>query len=163
MNRTLAGESRGSLLSVIDKTVTAAGGRLMAARLAAPLTDIEAINARLDLATALRQDQSFQSALTTALKQMPDLERALSRLSLGHGGPRDLAAIADGLKAANDMAIAVETREAGLVAQDMLDAMASSLRGATALIATLDEALDESLPLLARDGGFIRAGADPRP
>ena len=92
---------------------------------------------------------------------MPDLERALSRLSLGHGGPRDLAAIADGLKAANDMAIAVETREAGLVAQDMLDAMASSLRGATALIATLDEALGESLPLLARDGGFIRAGADP--
>ena len=161
LNRTLAGESRGSLLSVIDKTVTAAGGRLMAARLAAPLTDVEAINARLDLATALCQDQSFQSALTTALKQMPDLERALSRLSLGHGGPRDLAAIADGLKAANDMAIAVETREAGLVAQDMLDAMASSLRGATALIATLDEALGESLPLLARDGGFIRAGADP--
>ena len=161
LTRTLTGETKGSLLSVIDKTLTAAGGRLMAARLAAPLTDMDAINDRLDLATAVGGDANLQSGLASALRHMPDLERALSRLSLGHGGPRDLAAVCDGLVAAIDMAQSIEACSNTLVAADMLQNMNDSLRGAMPLVPTLQDKLGDTLPLLARDGGFIRAGADP--
>ena len=161
LTRTLAGETRGSLLSVVDKTLTAAGGRLMAARLAAPLTDVKAINARLDLAMAVGEEPQFQSDLAVALKRMPDLERALSRLSLSHGGPRDLGAICDGLKAAEDMARAIDGRQNTLMAEAALQEMKGALRGAAGLIATLQDRLGENLPMLARDGGFIRPGADP--
>lgn len=160
LSRTLSGETRGSLLSVIDKTRTAAGGRLLAGRLAAPLTDVDTINARLDLVSVLVEDPQLQSALADALKRMPDLERSLSRLSLGHGGPRDLAAIVDGLKAADEMAQAIISRKACLMAQEKLDTMAETLRGAGPLIARIDDMLGDTLPLLARDGGFIRSGAD---
>ena len=160
LTRTLAGEAKGSLLSVVDLTRTSAGGRLLAGRLAAPLTDPAAINDRLDLVSALLENPVLMEALEAALSRMPDLERAVSRLGLDHGGPRDLEAVRAGLDAARSMAEALEGGRGGLLAQETLAAMTGALTAPSGLIATLGEMLDENLPLLAREGGFIREGAD---
>ena len=160
LTRTLSGQSKGSLLSVVDLTRTSAGGRLLASRLSAPLTTADEINDRLDLASVLIENPKLMEALDAALGRMPDLERAMSRLGLDHGGPRDLEAVRAGLDAAGAMAAALDGGGEGLLAQDTLAAMALSLKAPSALIATLSDMLDENLPLLARDGGFIRKGAD---
>src|SRR5580698_969271 len=95
--RTLGGERRGSLLAAIDRTVTAAGSRLLAQRLAAPLTDPAEIAHRLDAVAAFVDDGAACNDLRLGLKAVPDLARALSRIVIGRGGPRDLAAIRDGI------------------------------------------------------------------
>src|SRR5580698_3561097 len=102
--RTLAGERRGSLLAAIDRTVTAAGSRLLAQRLAAPLTDPDEIARRLDAVAALVGDTAVRSDSRDRLKAAPDLARALSRIAVGRSGPRDLAAIRDGIFAAAQIA-----------------------------------------------------------
>jgi len=156
--RTLAGERRGSLLSVIDRTVTAAGSRLLAQRLSAPLTDPESIGRRHDAVEALLMDAAARADLRARLAAAPDLARALARLAVGRGGPRDLAAIRDGLTAGADIA----ARLAGL-AQPPAEIMeaASALRDPDpAFAAELAAALAEELPAFKRDGGFVRAGYD---
>src|SRR5262249_39789867 len=91
--RTLASERRGSLLAAIDRTVTAAGGRLLAQRLSAPLTTPEAIGRRHAAVAFFVADATLRAAVREQLKATPDLARALARLVVGRGGPRDLAAI----------------------------------------------------------------------
>ncbi|MDG1857500.1 MAG: hypothetical protein P8I94_00270, partial [Emcibacteraceae bacterium] len=97
LNRTLAGEKKGSLLSTIDKTITGAGARLLGGYLSAPLTDPVRINKRLDLVTYFLNAEALRNQLRGLLKSCPDIERAMSRLSVGRGGPRDLAAVGQGL------------------------------------------------------------------
>src|SRR5579864_7518209 len=94
---TLSGERRGSLLSVIDRTATGAGSRLLADHLAAPLTEPTEIGARLDAVQFFVERTDVRAQLRERLKHCPDIERALTRLSLGRGGPRDLAALRDAL------------------------------------------------------------------
>ena len=101
LTRTLSGERRGSLLDAIDCTVTAAGSRLLAQRLAAPLTDGAAIARRLDAVAAFVADSAARDDIRTILRGAPDMARALARLSVGRGGPRDLAALRDGIIAAD--------------------------------------------------------------
>ncbi|MGA0182518.1 MAG: DNA mismatch repair protein MutS, partial [Candidatus Puniceispirillaceae bacterium] len=103
LSRTLTGERRGSLLHAVDRTLTAAGGRLLGERLAAPLFDVTAINARLDLVGWFIAEAVCADLVRAQLRIQPDIERALSRLSLGHGGPRDLANIAGGLDSAGQI------------------------------------------------------------
>jgi DNA mismatch repair protein MutS len=164
--KTLSNNTQGSLLAAIDKTVTAAGGRLLAGRIAAPITNIGVINARLDLAEAMLSDPAKCTAVGAALKMMPDLERSLSRLTLGHGGPRDVVAIARGLHAATDMAALLGNQETSpsvetLIAAEQMTAMAKVLLSPRELAIKIDERLDEEPPLLARDGGYIRTGFHP--
>ena len=102
--RTLSGERQGSLIKAIDRTVTGGGGRKLAEWLMAPLTDPAAINARLDGISWLIAEQSLTDTLRRALKGVADMPRALSRLALNRGGPRDLGAILTGVKAAGDIA-----------------------------------------------------------
>src|SRR5690606_5220777 len=97
------GGARGSLLAEIDLCVTAAGSRLLARRLAAPLCDAPAINERLDAVGTLRADQILLTTLRTRLKAAPDLSRALTRLALDRGGPRDLRAVAQAVVAADQL------------------------------------------------------------
>src|SRR5437016_856356 len=108
--RTLAGERRGSLLAAIDRTVTAAGSRLLAQRLAAPLTAPEAIARRHDAVAHFVADAARRGEVRERLKAAPDLARALTRLVVGRGGPRDLAAIRDGIAAAARLAGEIEAR-----------------------------------------------------
>ncbi len=153
--QTQSGERKGSLLSVIDRTITGAGARLLAERLAAPLTDVAVIEARLDGVEFLVEDAARREDMREQLRTAPDIERALSRLALGRGGPRDLAAIRAGLEAAQILRGMLES----IVA---LPAMLAEARDGLGthdeLIAELVRALAPELPLAARDGGFIAPG-----
>ena len=155
--RSVAGAREGSLLDTVDLTLTGAGGRELAARLAAPLTDPEAIRARQAALAVFHEDSRLREAARAALKQCPDLARAVSRLALGRGGPRDLAAVRDALGAAEDLAGLLGGAERGAA----LDGAAAALAGHGAVRQALGAALGPDPPAAARDGGFVAAGHDP--
>lgn len=157
LTRTLAGERRGSLLAAIDRTLTGSGARRLGEMLAAPLTDPHRIHARLDRVSFFCSEERLREDLRTLLRGLPDLERALTRLALGRGGPRDMAAIREGLKAAG----AVRTRLAEPVLTPQpgaLPALAAGLGDHHALVTRLERALAPDPPVLSRDGGFIARG-----
>jgi DNA mismatch repair protein MutS len=156
--RTLAGERRGSLLAAIDRTVTAAGSRLLAQRLAAPLTDPQAIAARHNAVAYLVADASLRADLRARLRSAPDLARALARLVVDRGGPRDLSAVRDGILAA--AATAAELERPAEVLEEFSQAAKALRLPDPALAAKLSAALADELPHLRRDGGFVRAGYD---
>jgi DNA mismatch repair protein MutS len=156
--RTLAGERRGSLLHAVDLAVTSAGSRLLAQRLAAPLTDAGAIARRHDAVEAFVADAALREELRNRLNAAPDLARALARLAVGRGGPRDLAGIRDGLLAAGE--IARQLKAAGDMPAEIADAAEALKRPDPMLSAELSAALAVDLPVLKRDGGFLRAGYD---
>ncbi|WP_207455989.1 DNA mismatch repair protein MutS [Azospirillum sp. SYSU D00513] len=161
LTRTMTGERRGSLLATIDRTVTGAGARLLAAHLSAPLTDPAAIAKRLDMVEYALNEERLRTGLRADLRRCPDLERALSRLTLGRGGPRDLAAVRDGLDQA--AAIRAALGDGGLPPlPDGLAAVARMLGEHAQLVDRLRQALAPELPLLARDGGFIARGYAPQ-
>ncbi len=156
--RTASGSREGSLLSAVDRTVTGAGGRLLCERLTAPLTDPAAIGARLDTVGYLCDEPQLRDDLRGLLRGAPDIVRALSRLALNRGGPRDLACVRAGLDAARSAGKLL----AGRQLPSLLQAAADSLAAAgDALVARLEAALADDLPLLRRDGGFVRTGYDP--
>ncbi|MBI1187802.1 MAG: DNA mismatch repair protein MutS [Alphaproteobacteria bacterium] len=164
IDRALRGSRDGSLLGSVDRTVTAAGARLLAERLARPLTDPARIAARLDAIAYLLSDGARRAGVRQALKAAGDIARAQTRLALGRGGPRDLAALRDGLAAGGDAA----ARSLGVHgdAPVEIEAACAALSSAeqtelAALQRDLERALAVELPLAARDGGFIAAGFDP--
>jgi DNA mismatch repair protein MutS len=155
--RTLSGERAGSLADIIDCTVTGPGSRLFTEWLMGPLTKAPEINARLDAVGFLVDYPDLRAGLRQALRQAPDLGRALSRLTIGRGSPRDLGAIASGLAAARDLARQLASAELGLPRR--LDEIAAVLLAEDGgLEAALRAALVEDLPAFARDGGFVRPG-----
>ena len=156
LTRTLAGERRGSLLDAIDCTVTAAGSRLLAQRLAAPLTDVAVIARRLDAVSAFVADSAAREDVRTVLRAAPDMSRALARLSVGRGGPRDLASLRDGILAA-DQALDLLAQLADPPAE-VSTVMAALQRPSRDLAQEFSRALSEQLPLIKRDGGFVREG-----
>jgi DNA mismatch repair protein MutS len=156
--RTLSGERKGSLLDATDRTVTAAGSRLLAQRLSAPLTDPDAINARLDAVGAFVDDVATRADTRSRLAAAPDLARALARLAVGRGGPRDLAAIRDGINAAADLARALAALKD--TPAEIAQALQAAQRPDGMLAAELSAALAAELPAFKRDGGFVREGYD---
>lgn len=150
----LSGGRDGSLLHAIDRTVTAAGGRLLERRLSGPSAHLPTIRARHDAVAALADDDRLTEDIRLALRKVPDIDRALSRLALDRGGPRDLAAIRDGL----DQARALSARLSESDLPGLLTEAAKALTGHEDLFALLDAALVAEPPLLARDGGFIAPG-----
>ena len=157
LTRTLAGERRGSLLATIDFTRTPAGARLLAERLASPLTDPDAIKARLDAVEAFVAAPEGRAALRHLLSGAPDALRALGRLSLDRGGPRDLAALRDIWRIGAAAAALLE--DAGEIPANLVRAYAALARARGALGAEIDAGLGDELPLDKRAGGFVRAGA----
>jgi DNA mismatch repair protein MutS len=156
LTRTLGGERRGSLLDAIDATVTAAGSRLLVQRLAAPLTDSAAIAGRLDSIAAFAADAALRDGLRATLRTAPDISRALARLSVARGGPRDLAALRDGILAADRVLAQLAALER---LSDEIAAVGEALSALPRELARqLEIALSEQLPLLKRDGGFVREG-----
>jgi DNA mismatch repair protein MutS len=152
-----SGERRGSLLATVDRTLTAAGARLLADHLAAPLTQPLAIAARLDAIGWFVDAPEIRTGLRQLLRHCPDIERALTRLSLGRGGPRDLAALRYSL--GETAALRDLLAELGLVPlPELLAAARRGLGEHGVLVDRLGRALAEELPLFARDGGFVAAG-----
>ncbi len=155
------GKRQGSLLAAIDRSVTGAGARLLAARLAAPLTDPTAIGARQDAVALFVTEDRLRGDLRGILRRCPDVERALSRLTLGRGGPRDLAAVRDALVQARDLQALLAGAGPAPLPSD-IGAAARDLGEHGPLIDRLARALAPELPIIARDGGFIATGYAPQ-
>ncbi len=152
ITRSLTGSRENSLLSAVDRTVTAAGARLLERRLSGPSCDAAVIAERLDAVALLVEDAGLRADLREALGRLPDIDRALSRIALDRGGPRDLAAIRAGLEAAAAIAARLGAAPGVLSPAD--------LAGQDDLAALLDAALVAEPPLLLRDGGCVAGGYD---
>ena len=158
LTRTLSGTREGALIDAIDLTISPGGGRLLAERLGAPVTVLATIGERLDAVAALVEDRPLRADLRGRLKSAPDLARPLSRIALKRSGPRDLAAVRDGLFAAQ--AIGERLAAVAGLPRELADIAAAAAAVDPALAAALANALADELPLKTRDGGFIRAGRD---
>jgi DNA mismatch repair protein MutS len=157
LTQTATGARKGSLLDAVDRTVTGAGARLLAADIGAPLMARDGIEARLDLVQLLAEDAHLRDTLRTTLRGLADIGRALGRLAAGRGSPRDLGQLRDGL----DGAWRLGERLEGIVTPPvLLTALAPQLRGHGALIDLLMRALVPSPPIDAGQGGYIAAGYD---
>ncbi len=156
LTRNLAGKSDGSLLSVIDRTITSGGARLMSSRLGAPSVHLETIHNRQEMLAFFLENPAVSTGVREALRACPDLERALARLALNRGGPRDLAAVCRALG------------QAGLIAHEIsavqppasLMSAVTSLRGFENLQDLLISALAPEPPVQLHDGGMVAAGFD---
>jgi DNA mismatch repair protein MutS len=144
-----------TLLSAVSRTSTSAGARLLAGRLSAPLTDPDEIGGRQDEWSWLVANPACAAEVRAALKTAPDIFRALARLSLGRGTPRDLAAVAAGL----DAAAAVAAALTGTAPKNLADAR-DRLEAAPELRELLARALAEPAPARLDDGGAVRSGFD---
>ncbi len=154
LTQALSGGREGSLLAAVDRTVTAAGARLLERRISAPSRDHLTILARHDAVGYLVDQTTLRGALRDDLRRAPDMDRALSRLALDRGGPRDLTALRAGLGVAERLSQRLGAAPA------VLCKAGADLVGHQALVDLLDRALVAEPPLLVRDGGFVAAGYD---
>ncbi|ASP35181.1 DNA mismatch repair protein MutS [Labrenzia sp. VG12] len=154
LSRTLSGEKQGSLLATIDRTVTGGGSRLLASRLAGPLINVDAIQHRHDSVAFFLDNEIMRESLRQTLKGAPDMARALSRIALNRGGPRDILSIAQGLEAARSVLDQTASSPVEIPAE-IAAARASLEQAPHELGAELVAAIKEEPPLLKRDGGFI--------
>lgn len=162
IDRSARGGREGSLLAALDRTVTAGGARLLAERLARPSTRRDVIAARHDAVAMFLEAPGLRAEVRGVLGRTGDLARALGRLRLGRGGPRDLVMVLSAAEAG----AALHAALAGLDA-------AGELAGARAALdpnahpaladfaARLSAGLNRTPALMARDGGFILPGFDP--
>ena len=162
IERSTRGERQHSLMGVLDHCATPGGSRLLLERLSRPLCDVDAINDRLDCVDWFGQNPSLAQSLRSSLSGLPDMVRALSRLGLGRGGPRDMANIRQGLALGPILRAIVTNADGRGLSPDLpqplmaaCDALALN-EGTGALLDRLTAALTDELPLNARDGGFIR-------
>ncbi|WP_407965573.1 DNA mismatch repair protein MutS [Bartonella sp. C271] len=151
--RTTSGQRDGSLLKAIDRTVTGGGSRLLVDRLISPLTIPIAIDKRLDSIDFFLRNPPLAEAIKLILKGGPDMPRAVSRLALGRGGPRDMGTIQRGFKIINEINQLLNN---ALLPQEIHDVREVFLHLPTTLHFHLEQALIDDLPLFKRDGGFIR-------
>ena len=156
LSRTLSGEKQGSLLATLDRTVTPGGARLLGERLSGPLTNVVLIADRLDAIDFFHANRALRADMRRILRGAPDLARALSRLAMGRGGPRDLASLRDSMLAA--LMVGELLDQHGNQPADVLKAHQALGQLDRGLPELMQQALDESLPLRSRDGGFIKAG-----
>ncbi|MEM7724381.1 MAG: DNA mismatch repair protein MutS, partial [Pseudomonadota bacterium] len=156
LTQSLSGGRGNTLLSVLDRTMTAGGARLLERRLSGPSTDLQQINDRHDAVSFFETNMQVRADIGETLRRIPDLDRALSRLALDRGGPRDLAAIRDGLAGAELLFTALDRHDLPTLLSDGR----SDLTGHAELSATLDVALVAEPPVQLRDGGVIAAGYD---
>ncbi|MFM9974594.1 MAG: DNA mismatch repair protein MutS [Beijerinckiaceae bacterium] len=157
ITRTMGGERTGSLAHCIDMTVTPAGGRLLTERLAGPLVDVAAVRQRLDSITLFQDDPLLRERLRAGLKGAPDMPRSLSRIAMDRAGPRDLAAIRDGLAICTALSLLINDDPPA----EILAAKRAFLELDPALGQKLSAMLADELPLQKRDGGFVRQGVLP--
>jgi DNA mismatch repair protein MutS len=157
LTQTASGGRAGSLLHAVDRTVTGAGARLLAADIGAPLLDRRKIEARLDLVAFFERDAGTRDMLRRQLKALPDIGRALGRLVAGRGGPRDLGQLRDGLSEARRLQgrLAALAEPAPLLAE-----LLPALTGHGELVDLLSRALVPSPPIEAAQGGYIAEGYD---
>jgi DNA mismatch repair protein MutS len=160
--RTQSGDRKGSLFSVLDQTKTASGARLLQSWLSAPLMSVTDIINRQDHVLFFIENIPFKNKIESYLQSIPDLERALSRLTLGRGTPRDLGAVKTTLNIIEELSIlfipeTYNQQSDRVLVQNLKDQLSLS-NTVKSLQDYLNKALENDLPFLDRDGGFIREG-----
>ena len=163
IDQAIQGGRKGTLLATVDCTLTAPGARLFADRLSRPECDRDIIERRYDAVSFFLSETDLRADIRACLKAVPDLERARTRIRLERGGPRDLQAIANAVREGGALAEALSSLQTGLP-EDVAEAVQAldpaRNEALAALASDLADALAESLPTLARDGGFIADGWD---
>ncbi len=147
------GRREGSLLWVLDRTVTAMGARLLADWVGNPLTDVAAIHARLDAVEELVAHPSLGDDLHEGLRRVYDVERLLARVTTGRASPRDLSFLGRTLRSLPTLKAKLTERRS-----ELLGTLEGAIDLCPELRATLEAALADDCPLSSRDGGFIRDG-----
>ena len=153
-----SGNKSGSLLSVIDHTLTSGGARLLEKRVSAPSTNLDEIEKRLNGLDFMIADADLSSSLRSELRKVPDLDRALSRISLDRAGPRDLVSIRNGLLQSST----ISKMLSNFTLPKLIEEKSAIFPEQDKFLDLLSEALVDEPPILARDGGFIREGFDPK-
>jgi DNA mismatch repair protein MutS len=155
---TTAGARTGSLLGAVDRTVTGAGARLLGQDLSAPLMDPGEIEARLGLVQLFHDDAGLRESVRGALRALPDIGRALGRVAIGRGSPRDLGQLRDGLGEARLL-----RERLGRMADQplLLRQLLPALDGHGELVDALSRALVPAPPTETASGGYIADGYDP--
>ena len=147
------GRREGSLLGVIDRTVTSMGARLLGDWLANPLTDAPSINARQDAVEELVAEPALVAALRESLQSIYDLQRLLARVTTGRATPRDLSFVARTLGSLPKLKAKLTGRQSQRLSQ-----LESRIDLCAELRSRLEAALEDDCPLTTREGGFIRSG-----
>ncbi len=145
------GQKRGSLLAVVDRTVTPMGGRLLRTWIGQPLLDRAKLEKRLDAVEALYESGTTRAEVRDRLRGVSDLERLTNRLLAGRAGPRDLLALAQSLQAVPDLREVIERGEA-------LRSIVEALDPCDDVCDMVTRALAEEPPAVANSTGIIRAG-----
>lgn len=168
IHRAQDGGRAGSLLACVDRTVTAGGARLLAARLTRPLMDLDAIGARLEAVGWFAERRRLREDVRALLAGSGDMARALGRLVLNRGGPRDLGVVRTGLRAGEEIAARFAAEGAGV--SEALSGPPVEITGALDALALLDKpelarlaaeleaGLLPELPAQAREGGYVAEG-----
>ena len=157
INSGTKGGRAGSLLAEVDRTITGAGARQLAADLAAPLMNKAQIEARLSLVHWFHDAPLLRDAIRTALRQLPDIARALGRVVAGRGSPRDVGQIRDGLSGARSL-----RERLGAVGErpELLDQLLPTLDGHGEMVDLFTRALVAAPPTDMGQGGYIAEGYD---
>lgn len=149
------GSKRGSLLGVLDFTVTAMGGRLLRQWLESPLVNLMEIRRRHDSVEELVNQPTIRNSLRELLKSVYDLERILTRIEVGSANARDLSALLSSFQALPDL----KKNLCGMNASLLLDS-GFSLETHSDCADTIRAAIVDVPPFSIREGGFIRDGYD---
>ncbi len=156
--KNLSGNNEGSLISCIDETQTASGARLLKQRIIEPFYDINLIQDRYDIINWILENKIDINNYQTSLQNIPDLERSLSRISLSRGGPRDLSLISRGLLGIKQISENLILHQSKRKMPRLLGSILNNLKIDYSLFSNITNALKLEVPLILKDGGFIKDG-----
>ncbi len=155
IDTSISGQPGATLRALLDKTCTSMGGRLLTRWLNRPVRDHALLNTRLDCIDKFLADKDFAADLAGILRGISDVERILTRVSIGSARPRDLLSLRDTLRALPDLHSLINNKSDAL-----LDNIADCLDGFDSERSLLNNALADEPPALLKDGGAIRSGYD---
>ena len=156
--KNLSGKSEGSLISCIDDTITSSGARLLKQRIVEPFYDIKQINEQYDLIDWFLKNRQCALQYKNNLKNIPDLERSLSRISSLRGSPKDLVLISKGFLNIYEIYEDLTKFNKDLKKPNILNAISQNLEIDYSLFFNIQSAFKTDTSLLAKEGGFIKDG-----
>ncbi len=156
--QTQQGQRKGSFFHCLNKTVTAPGARLLATRISFPFREKKSIDTRLDVVSYMYSQFSLTEQLRDYLKKTVDIQRILSRASLGRAGPRDLSGLKETFQQLQNMVQVLKKIHEEIPPPALQRSLTKALEGFDSLCVLLSKALKEDAPLLMRDGEFIQPG-----
>lgn len=151
-------ESKGALISVIDRTKTAMGGRLLKQWLISPLKSKEEINKRLELVDELSKNSDLSNKLASILKNINDVERILARIASGLANPRDIISLKESLKQVLDIKTIVKQCESDLA----LEYERNISKKIQTIVDLIEKSILDEPSIHLKDGGIVKIGFDKK-